>query len=88
MNDALFGADPSQLAVGDEVAPGLAPVFNERRECLAFEAVGDLVDGGADDVVSSTNSECLGSWGISKVRGLGEDGCTYHAMALVLRIGL
>lgn len=59
MDDALFWADPAQLRVVDEVAPGLAPVGDERGEGAAADAVGDVVDGGADDVVAAADGEGL-----------------------------
>ena len=59
MDDALLGAEPAQLGVVDEMAPGLAPVLDERGEGAALDAVGDVVDGGADDVVTTADSEGL-----------------------------
>lgn len=40
VDDALLRADPAQLRVVDEVAPGLAPVGDEGVEGAAFDAVG------------------------------------------------
>jgi len=59
VDHALFGADPAQLAVVDEVAPGLAPVGDQAGEGAALDALGDVVDGGADDVVAAADGEGL-----------------------------
>ena len=59
MDDTLFGADPAQLAVIDEVTPRLAPVVDERREGLAAKALGDVGDGGADNIVAAADGEGL-----------------------------
>ena len=59
MNDAFFGADPAQLRVGDEVAPGFAPVGDEGGERAALDAVGYVVNCFADDVVSAADCEGL-----------------------------
>jgi hypothetical protein len=59
VDDALFRADPAELRVVDEMAPGLAPVCDEGGEGAALETVGDVCDGGADNVVAAANSEGL-----------------------------
>jgi hypothetical protein len=59
VDDTLLGTDPSELAVVDKMSPCLAPVCDERGECPALETLGDVVDGSADDVVSTANSEGL-----------------------------
>ena len=59
MYDSFFRPNPAQLGVGDEVAPCLAPVCDEGGEGAAFDAVSDVVDCFADDVVSAANSEGL-----------------------------
>jgi hypothetical protein len=51
--------DPAQLRVRDKVAPCLAPVGDEGGEGAAFDAVGDVVDGFADDVVAAADCEGL-----------------------------
>jgi len=61
MYNAFFGADPAQLGVLDEITPGLAPVGDEGGEGAAFDAVGDVVDGHADDVVAAADGEGLWS---------------------------
>ena len=42
-----------------EVAPCLAPVFDERVEGAAFYAVGEVDDGGAHDFVAAAYCEGL-----------------------------
>jgi hypothetical protein len=59
VDDALLGADPAELAVIDEVAPGLAPVGDERGKGASLDAVGDVVDGCADDVIATTDCKGL-----------------------------
>lgn len=59
MDDALFGADPAELRVVDEMAPGLAPVFDERVEGAALDAVGEVGNGCAYDFVAAANGEGL-----------------------------
>jgi len=59
VDDALFGADPAELAVVDEVAPGLAPVGDEGGEGAPLDPVGDVVDRRADDVVAAADREGL-----------------------------
>lgn len=63
MDHALFRADPAELGVVDQVSPGLAPVGDETGEGAAKDAVGDVVDGGADDVVAAADGEGLFFWG-------------------------
>jgi len=64
VDHALLGTDPAELAVVDQVAPCLAPVAaDEAREGATSDAVGDVVDGGADDVVSAPDGEGLGGGG-------------------------
>jgi len=60
MDNAFFGANPSKLGVGDEVPPGEAEVGDEGGECAVHDAVGDVVNGGADEVVAATDGEGLG----------------------------
>lgn len=60
MDYAFLGADPAELRVVDEVAPRLAPVFDEGFEGAAFDAVGEVGDGGADDFVAAADCEGLG----------------------------
>lgn len=62
MDDALLGTDPAQLAVVDEVAPCLAPVGDEGGEGLAAETVGNVGNGGTDNVVAATNGKCLSEY--------------------------
>jgi hypothetical protein len=59
VNDTLLRADPAQLAVGNQVAPCLTPVSSKLLEILANDERGNKGDGGADDLVSTTNGECL-----------------------------
>jgi len=42
------------------VAPCLAPVLDEGGEGAAFDAVGEVGDGGADDFVAAADCEGLG----------------------------
>lgn len=48
------------------MAPGLAPVGNERREGAADETISYMLDGGTDNVVAAANGEGLMSWEISQ----------------------
>lgn len=41
------------------MAPCLAPVPDEGVEGAAFDAVGEVGDGGADDFVAAAYGECL-----------------------------
>jgi hypothetical protein len=59
MDDALFWADPAQLRIIDEVAPSFAPVRDERFESAAFDAIREMGDGCADDLVAATDGEGL-----------------------------
>jgi hypothetical protein len=59
MDDALLGADPAQLAIGDKVPPRLAPVGDEGRQGSSTEALGDMDNGGADNVVTAADGEGL-----------------------------
>jgi hypothetical protein len=59
VDDALLWADPAELAVVDEVAPGLAPVGDEGGEGAALDAVGDVLDCRADNVVAAADCEGL-----------------------------
>lgn len=68
MDDALFRADPAELAVVDEVAPCLAPVGDQARERAALDALGDVVDGCADNVVAAADGECLGGYQLGQRR--------------------
>jgi hypothetical protein len=60
VDHALFGADPAELAVVDEVPPCLAPVGDEAGEGPALYALGYVVDGGAYDVVAAADGKGLG----------------------------
>lgn len=62
VDDAFLGADPAELRVVDEMAPCLAPVRDERFECAALDAVGEVRDGGADDLVAAADCEGLRVW--------------------------
>lgn len=59
MNDTFFGTDPAQLGVRDKVPPGLAPVADERGEGATLDAVGDVVDCFANDIIAAANGEGL-----------------------------
>jgi hypothetical protein len=59
MDDTLLGANPAQLAVGDQVAPGLAPVSGELVQVLANDERGKKGDGSADNLIAATDSEGL-----------------------------
>jgi hypothetical protein len=59
VDDTLLGADPAQLAVGDQVAPGLAPVSGELVDVLANDEWGKEGDSSADDLITATDSEGL-----------------------------
>ena len=59
MDDALFGANPPQLAVRDKISPCLAPILDEVVEVLALDAVGEELDGFADNLVAATDGEGL-----------------------------
>ena len=53
----------------------MAPVCDEAGEGAAFDAVGDVIDGFADDVVAAADREGLftsGSQSIEPLFGLGE----------------
>jgi hypothetical protein len=63
VDDTLLGTDPAQLAVGDQVAPGLAPVSGELVEVLANDERGQEGDGSADDFIATADSEGL-EWAI------------------------
>lgn len=73
MDDALLRADPPELAVVDEVPPRLAPVSDEGGERPALNALRDVVDGGADDVVATADGEgldaMLGTGGVHRAIG-------------------
>lgn len=43
------------------MAPCLAPVLDEGFEGSALDAVCEVGDGGADDLVTTADCECLGS---------------------------
>jgi hypothetical protein len=45
------------------MAPCLSPVFDERFESAALYAVGEVLDGGADDLVAAAYCEGL-RWGL------------------------
>lgn len=62
MDDALLGADPAQLAVGDQVAPGLAPVSGELVEVLVNDERSQEGDGRADNFIAAADSEGLKWW--------------------------
>lgn len=57
MDDTLFGADPSEMGVGDEISPGLTPIGGQGREGFADDAFGEGGDGVADNVVPATDGE-------------------------------
>lgn len=59
MDDTLLGTDPAQLAVGNQVAPGLAPVSGKIVEVLANDERGQEGDGSADNFIASADSEGL-----------------------------
>lgn len=59
MDHPFLGPDPPQLAVGDQVAPRLAPVGRELVQVLAHHQGSEKGDRGADDFVSAANSEGL-----------------------------
>jgi hypothetical protein len=59
VDDTLLGADPAQLAVGDQVAPGLAPVSGELVEVLANDERGKKGNGSADNLIAATDGESL-----------------------------
>lgn len=61
MHHAFLRADPSQLAVRDEVPPCLAPVAGQGVQRLAHYQRGQQRDGLADDFVAAANGEGLGS---------------------------
>jgi len=90
--DSFLWPDPAQLRVRDEVAPCLAPVGDEGGERAALDAVGDVVDGFADDVVATADGEGLFEAPLAdaekgekrKEEVLGE----YHAVPGELRVGL
>lgn len=92
MDHAFFGADPSQLRVGDEVAPGDAPVGDEGGEGSSADTVGDVVYGVADDVVAAADCECLFSRNCQYLRQWrrkeeGWRGGEYHSMTGEFRVG-
>jgi hypothetical protein len=59
VDDALFGSNPAELTVVDEVAPGFAPILDERFEGVAFDPVCKVGDGCADDFVPTADCEGL-----------------------------
>lgn len=59
VDDTLLGADPAQLAVGDQVAPGLTPVGGELVEVFANDERGKKGNGSADNFIAATDSEGL-----------------------------
>lgn len=59
MDDTLFGSDPAELRVGDEVSPCGTPVCDEGLEGLALDAVGEEGDGLADNLVAAADCEGL-----------------------------
>jgi hypothetical protein len=59
VNDAFLGANPAQLGVGYKISPGLTPVGDQRGECAPFDAVGEAVNGSADNVIASANGKGL-----------------------------
>lgn len=59
MDYPLFGTDPAELRVVDEVAPGFAPVGYEGVEGVALDAVGEVGDCCADDFVAAADCEGL-----------------------------
>lgn len=88
MDDSLLGTDPAELAVGDEVAPGLAPVGSQLVQVFSNDKRCDELNGGADNLIAATNCECLFivldyalivlSWLI----------CTYHAVTAEVRVSV
>lgn len=60
VDDTLLGSDPAQLAVGNEVAPGLTPVGGEFIKVFADYEGSEERNGGADDFVTAANGEGLG----------------------------
>ena len=60
VDDTLLGSDPAQLAVGDEVAPGLAPVGGKFVKVFADHEGSEEGDGGADDFIAAADGEGLG----------------------------
>lgn len=74
----------------------MAPVFDEGGESAAFDAVGDVVDCFADDVVSTADGEGLFSkqksvncsFCLGRGEGGGGKGEGYHSVAGEFRIGL
>lgn len=67
MDYAFFGTDPAELTVGDEVAPCLSPIRDEGGERAPFNAVGDVVNSLADNIVAAADGEGLGE-GLELVR--------------------
>jgi len=59
MDHALLWANPTQLAVVDEVSPGLAPVCDETGERAALDALRNVGDGSTDNVIAAPDRECL-----------------------------
>lgn len=91
MDDTLLGANPAQLAVGDQVAPGLAPVSGELVKVLTNDERGKKGDGSADNLIAATDGEGL-EFGIALdvlriYERMGHDAfATYHAVTLVVRV--
>lgn len=59
MDDTLFGSDPAELTVIDEVAPCFGPVLYERFKSVAFDAVCEMGDSYADNFVTTADCEGL-----------------------------
>ena len=88
VDDTLLGTDPSELTVVDEMSPCLAPVCDEGGEGPALETLGDVVDGSADDVVSTADSEGLYQVSQLRLRWSLKELSTDHSVAGVFRVCL
>lgn len=60
VNNTLLGSNPAQLAVGDQVAPGLTPVSGELIEVFTDDEGSEEGNSGADDFVAAADGEGLG----------------------------
>ena len=59
MDNTLLRTDPAKLAIGDQVAPSLAPVSGQLIEVFADDERGNEGDGGADDLIATADCEGL-----------------------------
>jgi hypothetical protein len=59
VDNTLFRANPAELGVIDEMAPGFAPVRDKGLKRVAFDAVCEVGNCRADDFVAAADCEGL-----------------------------